>query len=99
MPLEMKYFVLKPRSKKADDPFAVASRVAMKTFANMIQTADQELARELREWVQREEAGTALPDDCMCDGDGCGALAFVAPGTPHGGCEGRMQPRGSSDAD
>jgi len=49
--LEMKYFVLKPRG---DDRHAVASRAAMRMYARSIRTADPELARELREWANRE---------------------------------------------
>ena len=54
MGLEMKYFVLKPRSKVADDPFAEASRKAMNAFADGIEPFDRLLAGELRLWAEQE---------------------------------------------
>ena len=54
MPLEMKYFVLNPRSKQPYDPFALASREAMRMYAMTIESTDPELAKELREWAQEE---------------------------------------------
>jgi len=54
MALEMKYFVLKPKSKKASDRFARASRTAMDAFADSIETHDSNIARDLRQWAERE---------------------------------------------
>ena len=48
----MKYFVLKP---KGDDPFAEASREAMKTYADTIEDEDREFALDLRAWAEREQ--------------------------------------------
>ena len=54
MALKMKYFVLKPRSKGSGDPYAHASRWAMKAYAYSIKKHDPELARELIEWCKDE---------------------------------------------
>lgn len=54
MPLEMKYFVLKPRSKYRGDPWAEASRAALIAFANAIRGEDRVLALELEDWVNGE---------------------------------------------
>ena len=54
MALKMKYFVLKPRSKGPGDPYAHASRWAMKAYADAIELHDPELARELQEWRMDE---------------------------------------------
>lgn len=60
MSLEMKYFVLKPKSKKVGDKYAMAARVAMRAYAEAIRETDPELAEELWAWTnketQREEA-------------------------------------------
>lgn len=53
--LELKYFVLKPRSKFKGDSYAKASRAAMKTYAEMIADTDLELSIALKQWVRREE--------------------------------------------
>jgi hypothetical protein len=50
--LEMKYFVLKP---KGDDPYAVASRMAMLAYADAIMDVNRDLALDLIRWVQKEE--------------------------------------------
>ena len=55
MALEMKYFILKPRSKRYGDRFAKASREAMMKFADEIADVDSALACELRMWVEMEE--------------------------------------------
>ncbi len=59
MPLIMQYFVLKP---DGDDAEAEASRLAMLTYADVIQRTDPDLARDLRFWVQRyhKPAGYSL---------------------------------------
>ena len=51
MALEMKYFMLKPRSKHKGDRHARASRQAMQAYAVEIERLDPELASELRKWV------------------------------------------------
>lgn len=51
MPLEMKYFVLKP---KGPTPFAIASRMAMDAYAASIRRTDPDLAQGLVSWVDRE---------------------------------------------
>ena len=54
MNLEMKYFVLKPRSKNNDDIFAHASREALKIYAEIIESVDPDFAQELRDWRSAE---------------------------------------------
>jgi hypothetical protein len=54
MPLEMKYFVLKPKAKSKKDIWAEASQNAMFTFADTIREEDPELFRELVAWGRRE---------------------------------------------
>ncbi len=49
--LQMKYFVLKPRPKSADDPYANASHAAMFAYADMIEEHNPDLASELRQWA------------------------------------------------
>lgn len=53
MALKMKYFVLSPSSR--DKKHAEASRVAMKAYANVIESQDSQRAQEIREWVARSE--------------------------------------------
>ena len=55
MPIETKYFVLKPRAKSFPDQSAYSSRRALETYAAYIDATDAELATELRQWVQTEE--------------------------------------------
>ena len=60
--LEMKYFVLKPKAKAIDDPYATASQQAMLAYADALGMADPELSQELRAWATREiSAQLALP--------------------------------------
>jgi hypothetical protein len=54
MPLELKYFVLKPKSKYAGDRHAAASRAAMRSYAYSIRDEDSELAKSLEEWADEE---------------------------------------------
>ncbi len=54
MALEMKYFVLKPSAKYPMDLYARASQAAMMAYAAEIEDTDEELCRELRDWVERE---------------------------------------------
>ena len=49
--LIMKYFVLKP---SGSDAYAVASRKAMRAYANAIRAENPELSSELWEWCARE---------------------------------------------
>ena len=60
MPLELKFFTLKPRSDSPDDVYALASRMAMLTYADVIEAEDRELANGLRDWVKREETEQLL---------------------------------------
>lgn len=54
MALEMKYFVLNPRSKVKDDSYAEASREAMIWYAGVIGKTDPQLEQDLRDWVRSE---------------------------------------------
>jgi len=54
MSIDLKYFVLKPRSKYPGDPYAHASRCALLSFAIHIDKTNPDLARELRIWVEEE---------------------------------------------
>lgn len=49
--LEIKYFTLKP---KGNDPYAKASRKAMRAYALGIESENPELAEDLRQWADRE---------------------------------------------
>jgi len=49
--LILKYFVLKP---KGNDIYAVASRNAIRTYADSIKVKNEKLAKELLEWIKRE---------------------------------------------
>jgi len=51
--LVMKYFVLKPAG---DDMYARASRMAMGKYADVIAQENPELAHQLREWRDQENA-------------------------------------------
>ena len=63
MPLEMKYFVLKPRAKSKEDVFAIASQKAMFEYARTIQKVDAELAQKIRAWAREEYAIQATIGD------------------------------------
>lgn len=52
--LQMKYFVLKPRSKQPGDVYAEASRKAMRAYANHIQGINPAFAEDLRRWANDE---------------------------------------------
>lgn len=54
--LELKYFVLKPRSKRWDDNHAQASRKAMRAYASHIRDEDRALSDALFEWAQMESS-------------------------------------------
>ena len=53
--LEMKYFVLKPRSKGVSDFYANASRLAMKAYAKEIEAINPKLSLELVNWANKEQ--------------------------------------------
>ena len=53
--LESKYFVLKPRSKDENDPYARASRQAIRAYADSIESENNDLAFDLRRWANEEE--------------------------------------------
>lgn len=72
MMLEMKYFILKPRSRTKGDPHAFASRAALFTYADVIEMEDESLATSLRLWAGKEESrNRALTAD---DDDGLTAI-------------------------
>ena len=48
--LLLKYFVLKP---KGGCPYGEASRMAMLAYAKAIKKENPQLAKDLKEWVQR----------------------------------------------
>lgn len=50
--LEMKYFVLKP---KGDNPYAKASRAALKAYADSIQEENAQLCHDLHLWEIDEQ--------------------------------------------
>ena len=52
---QMKYFTLKPRSKDPKDIHAYASRMAMETYARVIQETDEEFAGQIMAWVEHEK--------------------------------------------
>ena len=49
--LKMKYFVLKPEGR---DIYAEASRFAMHTYAEVIESENPQLAKELDNWIEKE---------------------------------------------
>jgi hypothetical protein len=53
MSLEMKYFVLKPEGKDPFNAYAAAARLAIDKFADFIEPTDPELAKDLREWMDK----------------------------------------------
>ena len=57
---KVKYFVLKP---KGQDQFAIASRAAMRTFAQSMHGHDNELANYVKAWAESEtpDAPTTKP--------------------------------------
>lgn len=59
--LEMKYFVLKPRGA-FDDPYAKASREAIKAYADAIQGENVQLCHELHQWVIKEQGAANEAD-------------------------------------
>ena len=52
--LQMKYFVLKPRGA-FEDPYAKASRAAMKAYADIIEGENNKLCYDLHQWVIKEQ--------------------------------------------
>lgn len=68
--LEMKYFILKP---KGTNEYAKASRAAMRRYARVISSTNEELAKELLEWAEREfekalDENMELTEDVGVDG-------------------------------
>ena len=57
--LMMKYFVLKPKSKRKNDLYAKASRKAMQAYAKVIEKDNPVFSKELLEWVSIEEGAAA----------------------------------------
>jgi len=59
-----KYFVLKPQAKTfQDDPYAMASRRAMRAYAESIKKEDPQLTADLERWVEEEfERALLLPE-------------------------------------
>ncbi|HEA67735.1 MAG TPA: hypothetical protein ENI07_13055 [Desulfobacterales bacterium] len=51
----LKYFVCKPRSKTPTDKHAFASRMAMETYARVIQETDEEFAGQIMARVDHEK--------------------------------------------
>ena len=49
--LLLKYYVLKP---KGNDQFAVASRAAMRTFAQSMHGHNNELSADVKAWAEKE---------------------------------------------
>lgn len=54
MSLKLKYFVLNPKSKSANDPYAKASRQAMRIYADCIRDEKPVMANELVTWADTE---------------------------------------------
>ena len=52
--LEMKYFVLKPKSSFKNDIYAAVSREAIRNYANNIKSINPILSQELINWVNIE---------------------------------------------
>ena len=52
--MRAKYFTLDPEKKGPDDEYAVASRMAMLTYAEKIVKVDLDLASEIVLWVKEE---------------------------------------------
>ena len=50
-----KYFVLKPAG---NNPYAEASRKAMKTYAIVISSINPKLSNDIYDWIRREERKT-----------------------------------------
>lgn len=53
--LQLKYFVLNPRSKTKNDIYAKASRTAMRAYSDVIAFDNPELSHDLRQWVNKED--------------------------------------------
>ena len=52
--LQLKYFVLKPKGA-FDDPYAKASRAALKLYADLIADENQQLCYDVHQWVIKEQ--------------------------------------------
>lgn len=60
--LQLKYFVLNPEKSTA---YGYASRKAMLTYAEAIESVNYELAEDLREWVNAASERTTIPKEVM----------------------------------
>jgi len=58
--LDMKYFVLKPRSNKKGDRYAAASRKAMIAYAKHIKKTDEQMSGQLLIWAEKESEREGL---------------------------------------
>ena len=58
--LQMRYFVLKPQG---DDDYAIASREAMRAYADIIKQTNTELYVDLHKWADEEMMRTINPKD------------------------------------
>ena len=63
MAIELKYFVLKPKSRTRDDPYAAASRLAMWVYAQSIELVNPQLAIDLKDWCNQESEAASQMDD------------------------------------
>ena len=54
--LKLKYFVLKPQSKTYNDPYACASRNALRAYAESISPINHSLSQDLLIWIDSEMA-------------------------------------------
>jgi hypothetical protein len=52
--IELKYFVLRPRSEQRHDVYARAARKAMRMYAKAIYSHDSQLAYDLTTWADNE---------------------------------------------
>lgn len=46
-------FTIVPRSKDPQDPYARASRFALKAYANSIEEHDPKYAKDIRNWIEK----------------------------------------------
>jgi hypothetical protein len=57
--LQLKYFILKPRGNSLH---AIASRAAMRAYAECIVAVNPKFAREVEAWASKEEMSMVPPD-------------------------------------
>ncbi len=63
--IPLKYFVLKPHGR---DDWAVASRIAIRTFADSVRHLDSELSASLLHWCSEEERRAEVLESEVVDG-------------------------------